>query len=350
MDKNVLHQYAQYDEKDFICDPFFQEWVVRKSPETDQFWAAFLVSYPGKEEAIAGARMFLTTIRFKEEWPAESYINQQFERHLAQVEEGERTPVVKMRGPALRRLVLVAASFAGIVLLASLFFLYTKGRNREVAIGTHFGENKTVRLSDNSSIVLNANSQVKFKKKWKENEAREVWLDGEAFFDIRHINKDEKNILPNERFLVHGQDVTIEVLGTSFNVRQRRGRTEVVLQNGRIALTLHDQQHSRLVLNPGDLVVYDAASRKIVRTITRPENYAAWKEKRLLLTNPTAAEIASYLEDNFGKKIILDSSIANQKIEGPILLNNLDNALFVLSTVLNTTVEKKENVILLRPR
>jgi ferric-dicitrate binding protein FerR (iron transport regulator) len=351
MDKNLKDDYTGYEEKDFICDPFFQEWVIHKNQDNNQFWMEFLLLNPGKKEAIEHARTFLLNIKFKEEWPDEKYIQQRFVQHLAQAELAEKTPVIKLNKPALRRFALIAASLTGFLLLTSILFIYTKNRNREVAITTKYGENKTILLSDNSNIVLNAHSRVKFKKNWKANEPREVWLEGEAFFEVKHLNKNEKNILPEERFLVHGKDVTIEVLGTSFNLRQRRGRTEVVLQAGKIVLTLNDNKHSRLVLNPGDLVAYSAANKKMVKTTTEPEKYAAWKEKKLLLNDPTVEEIAGYLEDNFGKKIVIeDSSMANRKIEGPILLNNLDNALFIMSTVLNTTVEKKENIILLRPR
>jgi hypothetical protein len=55
-------------------------------------------------------------------------------------------------------------------------------------------------------------------------------------------------------------------------------------------------------------------------------------------------EILVYLEDNFGKKIIMeDTSMYSRTVNGPILISTLDDALFVLSTVLNTEVVKRDS-------
>ena len=102
---------------------------------------------------------------------------------------------------------------------------------------------------------------------------------------------------------------------------------------------------------PGDMVTYNPAAKKFVETTTIPEDYTAWKEKKLMLNDPTLAQIINYLEDNYGKKIIVeDTALEKRKIEGPILLNNLDDALFIISTVLNTDIEQKDSLLFIRPR
>jgi transmembrane sensor len=105
------------------------------------------------------------------------------------------------------------------------------------------------------------------------------------------------------------------------------------------------------VMHPGDRIVYRAAADTINRTSIDVTDYLKWREKKLLLVDPTAAEICKYLEDNFGKKILFeDSTLQHKKIEGPILINNLDDALFVISTVLNTRISKNDSVIILRTK
>lgn len=220
-----------------------------------------------------------------------------------------------------------------------------------MAIATQYGEIKKVLLPDSSTIVLNANSHILFSKNWSADQPREIWLDGEAFFDIKHLNTNPNIIQPNERFIVHGKDITVEVLGTAFDVRQRRGATEVVLQSGKIKLTLKDNAKSSTIMLPGDMFTYHPATNKIIRTTTEPQNYTAWKEKKLMLNNPTLSQIINYLEDNFGKEItVTDPALKKRKIEGPILLNNLDDALFIISTVLNTDIEKTDSTLTIRPR
>ncbi len=104
-------------------------------------------------------------------------------------------------------------------------------------------------------------------------------------------------------------------------------------------------------MKPGDILAYSPAENKVVTETTSAEDFSAWKEKKLILNDPTAAEIVEYLEDNFGKKIILQNAeLGKRKIEGPILLTNLGDALFILSTVLNTEIIRKDNTIIIRPR
>ena len=178
-----------------------------------------------------------------------------------------------------------------------------------------------------------------------------MWLEGEAFFDVKHLNYNAKHIQPYERFIVHTKDLVVEVLGTSFNIRQRRGKTEVVLQTGKISISFNDKKHDGIMMSPGDIVTYNPTAEELLRTTTIPENYTAWRERKLLLNNPTVNEIVQYLEDNYGKKIVLDETqLGTRRIEGPILINNLDDALFILSTVLNVDIIKQDTTLFIRPR
>ena len=342
--------YTDFSETDFITDPFFQEWVIAPDKEKEMFWRAFVQAYPQKKEAIENASAFLQQFNPETHWPDEHYIEQCFEKHLSDIEHIEKAKVVSIKKRNIRRLIAVAASLVGIILLASLFFRYP-AQNKPIAVTTRYGEIKEVLLPDSSVIILNANSHISFNKNWNTNQRREIWLDGEAFFDIKHLNKNPDTIRPYERFLVHGKDMTIEVLGTAFDVRQRRGATEVVLQSGKIKITLKDSAQSSIVLSPGDMFTYNPGMKQIIHTTTVPEDYTAWREKKLILNDPTLAQIVNYLEDNYGKKIIVtDTALEKRKIEGPILLNNLDDALFIISTVLHTDIDKTDSTLMIRPR
>jgi ferric-dicitrate binding protein FerR (iron transport regulator) len=342
-------QYAAFTETDFIQDPFFQEWVLAPDTAKHAFWEAFLTRFPQQRETVERAQAWLQGLQFAEEVPDEAHVRQRFAEHLAQAQSGRPAPVVGL-SYTVRRALKVAAFVGGLVLAASVVFqMYN--RQRQTAITTQFGELKEVRLPDSTTIILAAHSKLTYKSSWRKSAPREIWLDGEAFFSVRHLNRNVQNIRPHERFIVHGKDVTVEVLGTEFDMRQRRGKTEVVLQQGSIRLRFNDSAYAPLLLAPGDLVAYDGVLKKLERSTTVPQNYTAWKEKTLLLTNPTVEEILNYLEDNFGKELVLNDTVLLQKrIEGPILLNNLNDALFVLSTVLNTDIERHDSLIRLKPR
>jgi ferric-dicitrate binding protein FerR (iron transport regulator) len=291
-------------------------------------------------------------LTFDEEIPDESYIHEKYLQHLKQVKTKPPANIFNPGAKAIRRAASLAAVLVGIIVVTSLayFFFYKNVGNEKMTVATRYGENKKVLLPDGSGIILNAHSTVQFAKDWNGNKPREIWLKGEAFIDVNHVNKNKNNIKLNERFLVHGEDFTIEVLGTSFNIRQRRGKTEIVLQTGRIKLMLKDNPDP-IILIPGDLVSYIPESNTVIKTRTNPENYSGWKEKKLLLNNPTLEEIVNYLEDNYGKDIVIENDILKKKqIEGIILLSNLNDAMFIISTVLNTDIIRKGDVILIRSK
>ena len=344
------NNYLSFTEQDFINDPFFQDWIVHSTKEIEEWWASFLKSHPEKAPAIDGARRFLQAVNFEDEVLNEDYIHQHYLQHLAQVQTKKRANIFGLNIKTIRRVALIAALVAGVVLAVAIVFSNKRAAVEKVVVATNFGEIKKVSLPDGSSIILNGHSNVTFSKNWDKEQAREIWLKGEAFFDVRHLNNGKRNIKPFERFLVHGEGFMIEVLGTSFDIRQRRGKTEVVLQTGKIKLTLNDSDSPILML-PGDLVSYTPTSKTIAKNKTVPENYSGWKEKKLLLTDPTLTQITNYLEDNYGKKIVIESEkIRNKKIDGPIDLNNLDDALFIISTVYNAEIERKKDLILIRSK
>lgn len=83
---------------------------------------------------------------------------------------------------------------------------------------TQYGEQRVVELPDHSVVSLNANSTLRFRNDWSQaNTLREVWLDGEAFFSVQ---KQEGAAGP-AKFIVHTNDLDVEVLGTRFNVSNR---------------------------------------------------------------------------------------------------------------------------------
>lgn len=318
------------------------------------FWKSFISNYPEKKDVVEKARVVLSNISFVEHLPTDERVQQSLTRHLEAIQNGGAKVIsMKPAGNKWGKVMKVAAIFGGAVvtlLLASQFF--KNDQPEKLAVQTEYGKLREVILPDSSSIVLNANSKIEYKKEWSKGNRREVWLEGEAFFEVRHLNQDTTQIATHDQFVVHTKDLNVEVLGTSFNIRQRRGKTEVVLQTGKIKVSFNDQQRKDIIMQPGDVITYDASAKDVDRTTAVAENYTAWKENKLILNNPTVNEIAAYLEDNFGKKIILqDAELGERKIEGPILLTNLDDALFILSTVLTSDVVRKDSsTVIIRRR
>ncbi|HTE24966.1 FecR family protein [Flavitalea sp.] len=345
------NKYSDFTENEFIMDPVFQDWVMHPGAESNIFWQSFFEAYPHLQDAGKAAAIFLKQIIFKEDLPDEMVINRSLATHLQAVKRIENSKIVDFKRSFPMKTVLgIAAGFVGLILVASALYILTK-KQEPVSFSTQYGEVRSLTLPDSSQVVLNAHSAIRFDEEWDKNDQREVWLTGEAFFNVNHINKDTNHIQKYERFIVHTKDVTVEVLGTSFDIRLRRGKTIVVLETGKIKVSFKNTNRSDIIMKPGEMLDYNYVENKLITATTSAEKFSAWKEKRLLLDNPTAEEIVQYLEDNFGKNIVLENSESGKrKIEGAVLLTNMDDALFVLSTVLNAEIIKNDSTIIVRPR
>jgi ferric-dicitrate binding protein FerR (iron transport regulator) len=102
-------------------------------------------------------------------------------------------------------------------------------------------------------------------------------------------------------------------------------------------------------MRPGEKIVYDPQQELITRQPVITDNYLSWKDKKL--TNATGRQIIEYVEDNYGKKVILeDTSMASRQFGGDVLLDKFDDALFALSTVMNVQIIQKNDTLIFRPR
>ena len=143
-----------------------------------------------------------------------------------------------------------AVLLIGMISIISLFY-YTKYQKQEIT--TVYGQVRTIALPDGTIVMLNANSKLAYAKNWDKTKTREVWIKGEGFFKVNHLHQVGK-IKDEERFIVHAENLNVEVLGTSFNVNNRRGLVKVALFTGQVRLDVKDDKSPAINLQPGDWV------------------------------------------------------------------------------------------------
>lgn len=155
---------------------------------------------------------------------------------------------------------------AGVLLagLAILTFTYLFIRKPEVSeahslavynnqqsaneISTKKGANVQFKLPDGSTVWLNAGSKLNYEKINQTN-LREVYLTGEAFFDVT------KN--PHRPFIIHTSSIDIKVIGTAFNVKAypEDKTVETSLIRGKVEITLKNNPAEKYVLKPNQKLV-----------------------------------------------------------------------------------------------
>ncbi len=236
------------------------------------------------------------------------------------------------------RWLLVAASF---LLFSILTGWLVKDRIIYKTYETAFGEIQKIVLPDGSKVVLNANSVFRVPRFGFGKNTREVFLKGEASFDIVHT-------LDNKNFLVLTEKgMRVEVLGTEFNVYSRLSGSSVVLNSGKIEL--HYPQgikQEKVIMNPGDLATLDAKGKLQIAHTAQPQNFSAWKYHRFVFEDTPFREICNRLEETYGNKIVIENAeLAKQFISGSFTALDAEELLELLGEAGNFHFSYKENQI-----
>lgn len=201
----------------------------------------------------------------------------------------------------------VAAGF-----LVLIFALIALNRDRSTTFyATGFGEREMILLPDGSSVELNANSTMSWDNEWEKTGVRQVRLTGEAFFEVTHLDQ-------NQKFRVSTPDLNIEVLGTSFNVLNRNTNTEVFLREGKVKLGFEGNRSraDTLIMLPGQKISYSKMVDQVINdTENDPDKEASWKNGVLYFEDKSVAEILEEVSQVYGiEYIIPDADLAQKKM------------------------------------
>jgi len=236
--------------------------------------------------------------------------------------------------PLYRRWYAVAAAVSAVLLVATWLLLLQP--NQSELYQTAYGETKVIELNDGSSVTLNANSTLKVSTS---HDIREVWLQGEAFFEIEEVVLDN-GVQGNDelvKFIVHTQELDVVVVGTSFNVQNWDDKTQVVLNSGKVWLEANTE---KLTMEPGEVAELNSEGQVIKTSVANPNIYSAWKENKLVCRNTTLEEIADVIYHRFGYSAeFTDDSLQLLSITGTLPLHQLTLLTETLQESLNITIQ-----------
>jgi ferric-dicitrate binding protein FerR (iron transport regulator) len=241
-------------------------------------------------------------------------------------------------------------------MIAGLVYFLLMNTSSNVSYKTAYGETMSVVLPDSSVVSLNGNSQLSYAPVWKTTTTREVWLEGEAFFEVRQKDKNEiksaahsqdDNTSEGLKFVVHSANFDVEVLGTSFNVNDRGNHASVVLHSGRVRLQQADEK-ANIMMKPGDLVAFSKENNDLVTKTVDPDLYTSWTKNKLVFDRTPLFEIARLLEDNYGLEITLkDAHLRERIFTGTIPTMQVEVLLRILEESLQIHITKKGNQVMM---
>ncbi|MFP5042869.1 FecR family protein [Parasediminibacterium sp. JCM 36343] len=199
---------------------------------------------------------------------------------------------------------------------------------------------QVINLPDGSVVTLNHDSKLDYPAAFDGN-TREVYLTGEAFFDIKHDNK--------KPFIVHTGKYYTQVLGTAFNIKAYSEDKQILVTVTRGKVKVEKQDGKKLVsyILPGEQVkIVDSIATHIAPVKVDVKKILEWKKEELVFDNTTFDEANIILNNSFGVKLKLKNpSLKNCKFSGKFKNDNLEKILKIITELTKTTYRIENNIV-----
>ncbi|HEV7350658.1 FecR family protein [Telluribacter sp.] len=311
-------RYTNFSASEFLLDDDFLAWIKGAAPESDQIWEQWLSENPSRKKEVEKARLMVLAMSAKAKKVEPLLVNTEWKKIKPVIEERQidwfpaETEKKNLVLPVLFR---VAA--AAVLLL----FMVWAGRGMkwsdEVTTATLMqqevadGQQLTIKLIDGTVIKLNAGSKLSYPKKFLSNK-REVQLTGEAYFEVASR--------PEAPFIIHTDNVRIEVLGTKFTVKAypEGENVKVAVVEGKVGVNTSEtsgekeKQQEEVYLTKNEMATFQKDKNELVVTSFNTNDLLGWKDGILFFEKASFSEIVRKLERWYGVKIKVNNT---KKIE-----------------------------------
>ena len=197
-----------------------------------------------------------------------------------------------------------------------------------------------IELPDGSIVTLDAGSEFKYSENFADE--REVYLKGEAYFEVAHN--------PNNPFIVKTENTLVKVLGTKFNIRswQENEKVTVAVADGKVSFRNTELPDEVLIVK-GQVSSILGKSRPTTPESEDIAKYLSWRTKEMSFQSTPLNEVLMQLERWYDLRFVLpDSSFGSDKIT--IYLDNrpIEEVLELLSAVMNFEYSLKNNQVVFK--
>jgi ferric-dicitrate binding protein FerR (iron transport regulator) len=247
-----------------------------------------------------------------------------------------------------------AALAAAAVLLVTLVWHSTGMQPEDLAkptyqeVSTVYGQRARITLPDQTIIVLNAHSTLRYPAVWSENTPRLFELEGEAFFDVA-----PRPAGIQQSFTVRTRDGQVRVVGTRFVVYDRGEGTRVAVEEGKVEVVASDTSDlsaspaARVLLDPGSLVRFQKGDRALLPRKVDIRPYTTWRLGQLVLHETPFAEIVRRLEETYGVEVeVKDERLLRRTLSGSVENQNLAIITEALSRALQVPVKRQGHIVI----
>ena len=185
---------------------------------------------------------------------------------------------------------------------------------------------REVTLDDGTRITLGGATHLT--TRFTRGERVVELAEGEAYFQVMHD--------AGRPFVVRAGDMTIEDIGTAFNVRRTGGYVTLAMAEGRVRV--HDNTRggqNAMEAVPGQSVTYNPARSAMLLIPSDPASAAAWRHARLEFDNePLSVVVANINRYRRQPLRIADADLQSLTFTGTVKTDAIEDWLHALPQVL----------------
>ena len=198
-------------------------------------------------------------------------------------------------------------------------------------------------LADGTTVHLNCDSELRYPVNFGQGERR-VELKGEAFFEVT------KN---GQAFIVDVQDVSVEVLGTKFNVMayadEESIQTTLVSGKVKVAVNSEDKPTS-LYLEPGKQASWNKLSGDLDCKEVETELYTSWVEGYFRFEDQRLEDIMRTISRWYDIKVFYQNpDLKNKRLTGKIQrFEDFSVLANMIEKISGAEVDENNNAVVIR--
>jgi len=232
---------------------------------------------------------------------------------------------------------------ASIVLVAAAgmlgYMVFTNKEQPVVPVTIAFATQNEVKadtLPDGSVATLNKNSAISYSSVF-EGKTRQVRLKGEAFFAVTPDK--------TKPFIIDVNDVTVRVVGTSFNVKSTDSTTEVIVETGIVQVTKNGQM---VELKAGERIAVSTNQVVGTKTASGDKLYNYYRSRTFICDNTPLWKLVEKLNEVYDVNIVIGrKELRGERLNVTFDDESLDRILEVIKETFLVKIAKGENEILI---
>jgi len=266
----------------------------------------------------------------------EERIRTELQRHIPVYPASRRLPLWKK---SLR----IAASILIPVLCVGLGYQYAGNKPEQsgdkMTVRVEVGQKANIQLPDGTHVWLNSAGSLTCTPAFNKKE-RIVYLQGEAYFEV---NKDK-----TRPFIVKANDISVEALGTKFDVKAYSDDNYVMttLLEGSVRVTSASRSE---IMNPNEKLKFTKEDGKFDKSVLADvDKNVSWINNQLAFEQERLEDIAKVLERMYSVRILFASeNLKDIRFSGTLKNNNLENVLQLITFVSPIRYSLKSDTILI---